>query len=208
MTRLIPTARESGLLRCDGCGLVVPLRLNGQCCARCGATLRSRHRNSVAHCWAYLIAAAILYVPANLLPMMLTSSFMDSRTDTIFSGVVELWTEGAWDLAVIVFVASIVVPVVKILVLGWLLITLRSKRKRNLRERARLYRVLEAIGHWSMLDVFVVAMLVTLVHFQPIAQVKAGPAAIAFGSVVILTMLSALSFDPRLIWDPPSEDKK
>lgn len=151
--------------------------------------------------WALLIAAAVLYLPANLLPIMKTSTFFDGRSDTILSGVIVLWEEGAWDLALIVFVASVMVPLLKIGVLASLLISVQLRLQRGQAERTRLYRMIERIGHWSMLDIFVVALLVALVNFQSYAQVGAGPGAAAFGGVVILTMLSAMCFDPRLIWD-------
>ncbi|MGH8456416.1 MAG: paraquat-inducible protein A, partial [Stenotrophobium sp.] len=153
-------------------------------------------------------AAAILYVPANLLPIMRTTKFLETEDSTILSGVVQLWNAGSWDLAVIVFVASIVFPLMKIGTLVLLLIAARRGPQGRQRELTRLYRTVEFIGHWSMLDVFVVALLITLVHFGQFAQVEAGSGVIAFGAVVVLTMLASMSFDPRLIWDRAAQDRQ
>lgn len=197
------SAEELGLAACHACGQVCRVRRlrPDSCCPRCLAPLRRRKPNSLARCWALLIAAAVLYLPANLLPIMQTTNFFDVRVDTILSGVVALWEAGSWDLAIIVFVASIVVPLVKIGALVLLLVTVQRGSDWAPRERARLYRAIEVVGHWSMLDVFVVALLVGLVHFQNFADVQPGGGAIAFAAVVVLTMLASMSFDPRLIWD-------
>lgn len=198
-----PTASSLGLLRCAACGLICRAGhdLVSPHCPRCGAPLSARKTDSVRRTWAYLIAAMILYIPANLLPIMRTTSLTYDSADTIVGGVGVLWRAGSWDLAVIVFVASVVVPVLKIGALGWLLFSVQRGSTQHLALRARLYRVLEFIGHWSMLDVFVVALLVAMVNFHSVAEVRAGPGAIAFGAVVVLTMLASMSFDPRLIWD-------
>jgi paraquat-inducible protein A len=201
-----PRAVDLGLAACASCGLVQRLPQNPAGtphCSCCHAPLRQRKPDSLVRCWAFLIAAAILYIPANLLPVMLTSTLLESESDTILSGVVRLWQAGSWDLAVIVFTASIVVPLMKIGTLAMLLVTTQSHSRWRQRERTLLYRTIEFIGHWSMLDVFVVALLVTLVHFGNFGQVQPGPGIIAFGAVVVLTMLASRSFDPRLIWDPP-----
>ncbi|MDE0855878.1 MAG: paraquat-inducible protein A, partial [Nevskia sp.] len=154
-----------------------------------------------ARSWAFLIAAAILYIPANVLPVMRTSTLLGSDDNTILSGVVELWSSGAWDLAVIVFVASVAVPLMKVACLSLLLLSSRRPLARWRRERTRIYRMVEFIGRWSMLDVFVVALLLSLVRFGILAEVRAGPGIVAFCAVVVLTMLASMSFDPRLIWD-------
>jgi paraquat-inducible protein A len=148
-----------------------------------------------------LVAAAILYVPANLLPMMTTSSLTKTDADTIMSGVFSLWRDGSWPLAIIVFVASILVPVLKIVALAFLVITVWRRSTWRPRERTRLYRMIELVGRWSMLDVFVMGMLAALVHTRT-AGVEINSGAIAFGAVVVLTMFSSKSFDPRLIWEP------
>jgi paraquat-inducible protein A len=200
------TARALGLVSCHVCGLVCRAtepELADRGCPRCHAPLHRRKPNSIGRSWAYLLAAAIAYIPANLLPIMLTNTLFERRQDTILSGVLELWNSGSWDLALIVFVASIVVPMFKIAVLIMLLLTTQRRSRWRREERTRLYRFIETIGHWSMLDVFVVALLVALVRFQNMAAVLPGPGAVAFGAVVILTMLASSSFDPRLIWDDP-----
>ena len=196
-------ARELGLLPCAECGLLCRAAAAGAdlACPRCGAALHARKPNSVMRTWAFLIASVILYIPANMLTVIRTNDLLGSESHTILGGVVELWNDGSWDLAVIVFVASIVVPILKMLALGLLAFTIQRHSHWRRHQRARLYRMLDAVGHWSMLDVYVVALLVGLVRFQGIAQVLPGPGIAAFGMVVVLTMLSSLSLDPRLIWD-------
>jgi paraquat-inducible protein A len=143
----------------------------------------------------------VLYIPANVLPVMNTSSLFGSEKDTILSGVVYLWTSGSWPLAVIVFIASIAVPMLKIIALMFLTISAQMRSSWSPRQRASIYRVVELVGRWSMLDIYVITILVALVQFNALATIQAGPAAVAFGSVVVLTMFAAMSFDPRLIWD-------
>ncbi|MBI4753916.1 MAG: paraquat-inducible protein A [Betaproteobacteria bacterium] len=197
------TSAAAGLLACRACGQLsrrpaadAPCR-----CPRCGARLRTRKPQSVARTWAYLVAAAILYVPANILPVMETRSLFGTQKDTILSGVAYLWTSGSPELAVVVFVASIVVPLLKMGALGYLAWTVQRGAARRRHERSRLFRLVEAVGHWSMLDIFVVALMAALVRLRVLAEIEAGPGAAAFGAVVVLTMLAAMSFDARLIWD-------
>ncbi len=151
--------------------------------------------------WAFLSAAALLYVPANVLPIMRTNALTEHRSDTIMSGVVHLWEGGSWDLSLVVFVASIVFPVAKMAALAVLLISARRGSARYVRHRAKAFRVMELVGHWSMLDVFVVALLVTLVKFGAFADIEPASGLLAFAGVVVLTMLASASFDARLIWD-------
>lgn len=199
------TATEMGLLPCEACGMVCrdEPTIAHPCCPRCDAPLHHRKPDSVRRSWAFLIAAAVLYIPANVLPIMHTSSLLYNQQNTILGGIRVLWLEGSWDLALIVFVASICVPILKIVALCILLVSTHRQSPRARRGRARLYRLLEFVGQWSMLDIFVVALLVSLVDFHTVAEVRAGPGAVAFGAVVILTMLASMSFDPRLIWDEP-----
>ncbi|MEM5450355.1 MULTISPECIES: paraquat-inducible protein A [Paraburkholderia] len=203
------TASDAGYISCHACGHVqAHVRARGHVrCARCGSPMHERNPDSIMRTWALLIAAALLYIPANLLPVMHTTSLVGEEDDTIMSGVVYFWTSGDWPLAVIVFIASILVPMLKLSVLALLAFT--SQRGSTWRpvERTKLYRLVEFIGRWSMLDVFVVTLTVALVRFQSLAVITAGPGAIAFGSVVILTMIASMQFDPRLIWDPVDEDK-
>jgi paraquat-inducible protein A len=204
----VVTARELGLLPCPQCGLLCHATQDTDdlACPRCGSTLHARKPNSVSRTWAFLIASVILYIPANTLTVMRTDSLFGRENHTILGGVVDLWNGGSWDLAVIVFVASIVVPILKMLALALLAISVQRRSRWRQHDRARLYRMLEAVGHWSMLDVFVIALLVGLVRFHSIAEVTPGPGIAAFGAVVVLTMLSSMSLDPRLIWDTDNAD--
>uniref|UniRef100_UPI003BEECE06 paraquat-inducible protein A n=1 Tax=Burkholderia arboris TaxID=488730 RepID=UPI003BEECE06 len=204
----IRTAAHEGYVSCHVCGLVQTLDHPHAHCARCHSALHFRKPNSLARTWAFLIAAMILYIPANLLPMMHTSTVIGKSEDTIMSGVVYFWESGDWPLALVIFSASILVPLFK---LGALLILVVSAQRRTPwrpRQRTRLFRIVERIGRWSMLDIFVVTLTAALVHFSSLAVITAGPGAIAFGSVVVLTMLASMQFDPRLIWDhvDPSDD--
>ena len=213
----LPRAGELGLIACTVCGQVcrnVPgdPRLDGDgvddamACPRCGATLRRRKPDSYMRTWALLIAAFILYIPANVLPIMRTASLNDVDDNTIISGVVELWVKGSPNLAIIVFTASIVVPVLKFLALGTLLVSSQRGSGWARVQRAKLYRLVELVGYWSMLDVFVVALLTALVRFSVLSLVEPLPGVIFFGLTVVLTMLASMSFDPRLIWDGKDTD--
>jgi paraquat-inducible protein A len=202
-----PARTAAGCLRCvcHDCGLLsAPLADAHQHdlrCTRCGSRLHLRKPNSLARTWALLLAALVLYLPANLLPVMHTSSLFGAQKDTIMSGVVYLWTSGSWPLAALVFIASIAVPMLKILAIGFLAASANLRSRWQPVQRARIYRIVELVGRWSMLDIYVIAILTALVQFNALATITAGPAAIAFGAVVVLTMFAAMSFDPRLTWD-------
>jgi len=198
------TAAEEGLMVCHTCGLLsAPSATDHHpVCPRCGAGLHMRKPDSINRAWAYLIAAAILFIPANVLPVMVTGAIFGTQSDTIMSGVVYLWTSGSWPLAAIIFIASIMVPGSKLLALFFLLVSAQRRSTWKPLERTKLYRVVELVGRWSMVDIYVAAILTALVQFQALATIKAGPGAIAFGAVVVLTMFAAECFDPRLIWDP------
>jgi paraquat-inducible protein A len=198
------TAAGAGLLVCHACGLLSRLPAAGHhpACARCEASLHERKPDSISRAWAFLIAACVLYIPANVLPVMETGSMFGAQSDTIMSGVVYLWTSGSWPLAAIIFIASIMVPGSKLMALTVLLVSAQRRSTWKPLERAKLYRVVEFVGRWSMVDIYVAAILTALVQFKALATIKAGPGAIAFGAVVVLTMFAAESFDPRLIWDP------
>lgn len=202
------SATHSGpLCRCHDCGWLAPAPAHGQAhCPRCGSALHGRKPDSIARSWALLIAAVLLYIPANLLPVMYTSSLGSTQADTILSGVVYLWVSGSWPLALVVFFASIMVPMLKLVSLALLLISVQTRSRWRPVDRTRLYRVTELVGRWSMVDIFVVTMLVALVNLRPLASVDAGPGAVAFGAVVVLTMLAAEAFDPRLIWDAMKDE--
>ncbi|HYP86036.1 paraquat-inducible protein A [Variovorax sp.] len=195
------TAAQSGLLSCHHCGTVWRGASSGQACARCGTRLHQRKPDSLRRTWALLVAAAILYVPANLLPVMITHSFFGTQYDTIMSGIVYFWVTGAWGLAAIIFVASFLVPLFKLAVLALLAGTAGRHSRWRREDRAKLHRIIEFIGRWSMLDVFVVSLLTGLVQIHGFAEITAGVGIAAFAGVVVLTMLASLSFDPRLTWD-------
>jgi paraquat-inducible protein A len=197
------TAAGLGLIACHVCELVARPPKGVAACAspRCGARLYSRKPDSIARTWALLIAATILYVPANLEPVMITRSIFGTQPDTILSGVAYLWHSGSWPLAVLVFVASVLVPLLKLLALSYLAASTQRRSRVRQRQKTRLYRLLEFVGRWSMLDVFVVMVLVALVKMGALANIQAGPGAMWFGAVVVLTMFASMSFDPRLIWD-------
>lgn len=197
------TAVRTGLFFCDDCGLVSKpfAHFQSGICPRCRAVVHLRKPHSLARTWAFLSAAMVLYIPAVRLPIMVTRTVFGAQSDTILSGVATLWTSGSWVLAIVVFIASVLVPMMKILLLSYLAWSTHLRSSVVPRIRTRVYRVLELIGRWSMLDIYVITMLVALLQFGSLATVDAGPGAIAFGAVVVLTMLAALSFDPRHIWD-------
>ncbi len=204
MSRLASSAANRMLCSCQVCNLVsrkTQLAYPAHC-PRCGTLLHFRRPASVARCWALLIAAYILYIPANLLTIMETGSLFSYRSDTIMSGIVHLWKTGSWMIAVIVFIASVTIPLLKLISLTLLLISVQRRSLWRPRERTRLFRLIELVGRWSMLDIYVVTLLAALVQLGAMATVKAGPGAVAFGAVVVLTMFAAMQFDPRLIWDP------
>ncbi len=195
------SAGSAGLTACHHCSTVWRDAADGAVCLRCGGLLHARKPDSLVRTWALLLAAMILYVPANLLPVMQTRSLFGVQEDTILSGIIFFWVSGEYALAVIIFVASFLVPLFKLLTLVVLLGLVQWRSHWALVERTRFYRIVELIGRWSMLDVFVVALLAGLVQIEGFAQIKAGLGITAFGLVVVLTMLASQSFDPRLAWD-------
>ena len=194
------TARQASLVSCHACGRLSPLVENDSC-PRCGAALHSRKPESIHRTWALLVTAAILYIPANMLPVMRVVSFGREQTDTIMSGIIYFMQNGSWPLALLIFFASIVVPLLKITILSSLLISLHRHSRWRPETRARLYRLTVSIGRWSMVDIFAVTLTVAVISMGAIATIEPGPAAMAFALVVIATMLASHSFDPRLIWD-------
>ncbi len=174
-------------------------------CPRCFAPLFRRKPASLQRTWALLLAAIIFYIPANLMPVMYVTELGNVEADTIMSGVLYFLSSGEWYLALIIFIASIFVPFVKICILIYLLLSVQRKSRVLLRQRTQIYRVVEIIGRWSMLDVFVVSILVAMVQFGNLSNIEAGWGAVFFGAVVVLTMFAAMSFDPRLIWDAMDE---
>lgn len=195
-------ALDAGIIVCDECHKLEYLREDEvQHCTRCGARLHARRPDSIARTWALLITAAILYIPANLLPIMTVSMLGKGMPATIMEGVVELVQADMLPIALVVFVASILVPTFKLIGIALLLYSVQRHQPMSARQRILMYRFIEWIGRWSMLDIFVIAILVALVRFDSLASIEAGLGAMAFASVVVLTMLAAITFDPRLIWD-------
>lgn len=191
---------------CDTCGLV-SLARDGTHCRRCGFRLHHRKPYSIAWTWALSLAALILYIPANVYPVLTVVRLGRGNPSTILGGVQELLAAGMWPLALLVFVASILVPVVKLICLGILLVTTQIGTAWRLKERTVLYRMVDWVGRWSMIDIFMVSLLVALVQLGGVSTVRPGAGATAFASVVILTMFAAQCFDPRLMWDaaePPA----
>ncbi|MCF3974359.1 paraquat-inducible protein A [Paracoccus salsus] len=198
----VMTAHRAGLIGCRSCGRVWPEQETT--CARCGSALSPPDRRSLQMVWAWLAAGVILYIPANLFPMMSTRTFAGLKGNseaTIYEGVLQLIDHGSYDIAAIVFVASIVVPVAKFIAISWLaLVAGRPATVEQAHTRLKMFEVVEFIGRWSMIDVFVVAILSALVQLGFVASIHPGPAAASFALSVAFTMLSAQSFDPRLIW--------
>lgn len=203
MTATPLTAAQAGLVSCETCGLLSQPADAAEpgYCPRCGSELEWRRAGSIQTTWALVIAASICYIPANLLPVLGTTTLGSTEYDTIMGGVVFLYTSGSWPLALIVLIASVMVPLGKLVALSYLLITVQRGSISSNQERTRLYRMVEFIGRWSMLDVFVDTFTVALVQLQPLMSVHPGPGVMFFAAVVVLTMIAAERFDPRLIWD-------
>jgi paraquat-inducible protein A len=206
-------AAALGLWTCHDCALLVRAPTAGHHgrCPRCGAPVHRRKTNSIARTWALTLAATVLYIPANVFPVMTVTSLGRAQSDTIMSGVLYLLEHGMWPLAALIFFASVFVPLLKLIAIAFLLLKLiaiaflltsvqRGWAWRAV-DRTRLYRLAEVVGRWSMVDIYVVTILVALVKLGNLASIEAGVGAIFFGSVVVITMLAAESFDPRLIWD-------
>ena len=199
------TALNNQMISCHSCHLLCqrPGKEAGNSfkCPRCGARMHLRKPHSIARTWALIIAAIIFYIPANVLPITTVVSFGKAQSDTIMSGVIYFIRSGMWPIALVIFVASIFVPLLKLIILTFLLISVQRKSGWRPKDRTRLYRITEMIGRWSMLDIYVVTILVALVNLGSLATINAGPGAVFFAAVVMITMLAAMSFDPRLIWD-------
>lgn len=197
-------AAHAGLLTCELCGLLnrKPAEPHARAsCTRCGTMLHARKPDSFMRTWALLAAAYVLYIPANILPVLETQSLIEQTSDTILGGAIRLWSQGAWPLSAVIVVASFAVPLTKMFLLTWLLVSPRHDEPENALRRTRLYRVIDFIGRWSMVDIYVGGLLIGLVQFYPFADVSVGPAAPAFATVVVLTMLASRTFDPRILWD-------
>jgi paraquat-inducible protein A len=206
MSAAVLTAMQQALQSCETCGLLsrpAPGEKEGRC-PRCDEKLHFRKPDSLQRTWAFVVAAAVCYVPANLLPVMTTTTAAGPESDTILQGVVLLWSPTGWPLSLIVLIASIMIPSAKILAVVYLLVTVQRGSIGNNEQRARLYRVVDLVGRWSMVDVFVAAFTAALVQLQPLMSVAPAPGLFFFAAVVVMTMLSVESFDSRLIWDSSS----
>ena len=197
---------ENNFLQCRVCGCLSqrpekPGRYDVLYCPRCGEKMKTGRNNSIEVTWALLIAAAIMYIPANLMPVMSVYMLGSGQPDTIISGALHLLEAGQWPLALLIFVASIVVPLLKLFALGFLLVTMQMKSGWRQRDRVFLYRMTEYIGRWSMVDVFVIAILAGLVQFGNLVRVETNAGTLSFAAVVVLTMIAAHTLDEHLIWD-------
>jgi paraquat-inducible protein A len=175
-------------------------------CPRCGSEVYPRKPGAIQTTWALVIASILFYIPANLLPMMHVHTFAGTQSDTIMSGVIYFMETGSYLIGSVIFIASIFVPVVKILILVYLLLSVQRGWAGKTHERKRLYQLTEIVGRWSMVDVYVVSIMIALVHFGGLTEIKAGAGAVFFLLVVVVTMFAAMQFDPRLIWDTPKEN--
>jgi paraquat-inducible protein A len=197
-------------IACPSCELLCapPVEMpDGFCCPRCGGIVWRRKPNSIQRTSALVIAATLFYLPANIFPILTVELMGKGEPDTIISGVIELINAGMWEIAALIFFASITVPVLKLVGLSYLLISVQRRSRKNPRERTRLYRLAEGIGRWSMIDMFMVSIVCALVQLGAIATINPGLGAICFATVVVITMFAASSFDPRLIWDAASANE-
>ncbi|MFV1985275.1 MAG: paraquat-inducible protein A, partial [Thiohalomonadales bacterium] len=198
----INRAKNLGLAGCHTCGLVVELLSQSDAvCPRCHSKVYYRKQNSLTRTWALLISAFIMYIPANTEPIMFTTSLGAQYSSTIMGGVQYFLSHNEWHLAIVIFIASVLIPLAKMISIGYILIMINLGKTRHKIENTRLYMLAELIGKWSMVDVFVVALMSALVQVGAITTIEPGPAGLAFAAVVILTMFAAMSFDPKLIWD-------
>jgi len=198
------TAANASLLNCHSCGLLSRAPRGHQAqtiCPRCGTPLHARKINSIGRTWALILAAYLFYIPANVLPVMSVTSLGKTQSDTIMSGVIYLLLHGMWPLALLIFFASVMVPMLKLVILTYLLISVQRRSRWRPVDRTRLYRITEVVGRWSMVDIYVVTILVALVKLGNLATIEAGAGAVFFAAVVVITIFAAMTFDPRTIWD-------
>jgi paraquat-inducible protein A len=196
------SAMKQGIAGCHTCGLAVKMDNQAEAeCPRCGSEVHYRKQNSISRAWAFLIAAFVMYIPANSEPMMRTTALGNTEGDTIISGVLYFLAHGEWYLAVVIFAASVMLPLLKIIAIGYLLVSIQRGERVRRYQRSNLYKLAEILGKWSMLDIFVVALMVALIQLGNLTAIHPGAACIAFASVVILTMFAEMALDPKLIWD-------
>ena len=199
MSEPVKTAIGQHLAACHSCEKVSDISVHR--CPRCRSPLHARKEDSIQRCLAFGIAGILAYIPANLMPIMLVTQLGVEEKSTILAGVATFWEMHAYPVAIIIFIASVMIPGLKFVALGFLCAAATGKLKLSPPSANRIYYLTELVGRWSMVDVFVVAILVGLVHLGDIMTIRPGPAAIAFAAMVVLTMLAAHSFDPKLIWD-------
>jgi len=204
------TAARAGLMSCHACGLLVRKRHAGRgqrlCCPRCEAPVHDRKPDSLQRTIALVLTAAVLYVPANAFPIMTVISFGKGQSDTIISGIVHLAHGGMLSLALLVFFASVLVPCLKLVGLSFLVLSVHRRSRWRPRDRTLLYRIIESVGRWSMIDIFMISIVVALVKLGNVATIQTGLGATCFACVVVITMFASMSFDPRLIWDVMEEE--
>ena len=200
------TAREAGLVACTRCSKAFPLGTPR--CGRCGHALVSRDHGSLHKVWALWVMGLICYIPANVYPMLSTRTLFTVEESTIVGGAVELAHHGNWGVAAIILIASVAIPLGKFWAIAFLAISVKRRDVASYHQRMRLYEVVEYIGRWSMIDIFVVAILSSLVQLKALAAINPGPASFFFALSVIFTMLSAQAFDTRMIWDVQGKDEK
>ncbi len=195
-------ARDVGLASCHVCDQVVQLDdMPDALCPRCHSNVHYRKHDSINRAWAFLISAFIMYIPANTEAIMITGTLGQQSSDTILSGILYFLAHGDWPLALVIFSASVLLPLLKIIAIAYLLISVQRGNNYRQKQKTRLYLIAEIMGRWSMVDVFVVALLAALIQMGELSSIEPGPAGMAFASMVILTMFSAMAFDPKLIWD-------
>ena len=199
----IVTARAAGLVACTRCARAWPLET--EVCGRCGAALASRDVNSLQRVWALWLVGLMCYIPSNIYPMLRTEQLFSVDESTIVGGAVELAHHGAYGISAIILIASVLIPMGKFWAIAFLALSVKQRDGFASHHRLLMYEVVEYIGRWSMIDIFVVAILSALVQLQGLASITPGPAAFFFALSVIFTMLSAQSFDPRMIWDAEAE---
>jgi len=206
MANAIVSAREWGMAGCHTCGKAVHVGKHAHVeCPRCGADVHYRKHDSINRAWAFLIAAFIMYIPANTEPMMRTTSLGNTSADTILEGVIYFLTHGDWPIALVIFAASVMLPLLKMIAIAYILISVQRGSASKKTEKTILYKLAEILGKWSMLDIFVVGLMAGLVQLGALTTIAPGPACIAFAAVVILTMFAEMAFDPKLIWDQMEE---
>ncbi len=195
------TARKAGLILCLDCHKVLPKEMEGGHCPRCGARVYSRVPNSIVKTWALVITAAILFIPANLLPIMQVDYLGRIEQSTIMDGIIYFFQEGSYGIGIVILTASVLVPCFKIIGIILILLSVQLRWKSWLRHKTAMFHFIEFIGRWSMLDIFVIALLQVLVHFGNLSNITAARGATYFTGVVIATMFAAITFDVRLLWD-------